>query len=247
VAICVEGIWARRRGVEHLFAWERLGALGNLMLLRTTSSRPVKGDPQAWQIGPWPTHRRGVFGVAILVPSGHPSVAAFKPTWPLRGLLHPWLYANAIPIRLDVGSYYDPPTSTLYELMALLTRFPEWRARLGEPARATALAEALSTRCVASRPPRTGVRRRTVEILGALGRGPLKSGLPGSGERPVSGDPSFRPARIVAEVEAALDRNPFVEALHITHDEVAGTLHRQYLDLEPWPFESLVSEVWPPP
>lgn len=82
-----------------------------------------------------------------------------------------------------------------------------------------------------------GVRRQTAEIGTAM----RMLGLEHPFDRPLPGDqlPSLDDA--VSRVMAFIASNPHAEGVKIDQQRVAQLIRRRYLQIQPWPFQSLTN------
>lgn len=124
-------------------------------------------------------------------------------------------------------------------LVAVLADRPQLRPRLGDQRLIARLAADLAEHAMDL--PRLstpyGVRRQTAEIGTAM----RMLGLEHPFDRPLPGDqlPSLDDA--VSRVMAFIASNPHAEGVKIDQQRVAQLIRRRYLQIQPWPFQSLTN------
>ncbi len=205
---------------------------------------PVRGgylrrEVDAWWLGPYGANRAGPFGVVVRA-SGSSAGAVELVSETTAGLwngVHNVDREVQVPCwaggRLVAGRDYFG-TCALVEFLA---GRPRARDRLTDRAAVTELLLALHTRPlrVPVSPPMPG--RTGVEILGAL----KGLGYVHVAGRPMPGDPLPAIGPLTTAVMDQIERNPWCRDLEVSEETVARIVRRRYLDVEPWPFEALLS------
>ncbi|MBU4216119.1 MAG: hypothetical protein KJ792_15895 [Actinobacteria bacterium] len=210
---------------------------------RVGGDQSVAAGPDVWYLRPWTATRGGdPIGVAVEGHGGYErGVAALRArtrtafnrftSRSVDGAVAPLYPAPTISAAVDADRVV---VSVLCRTLALR---PTWRAALGDPAAVTALLRDVDTKDRRPRPEVTGLRRRTVETLITMRLLGYVHRLAG---RPLPDVPLPPDDEVVAAVLNRLIANP--TALRPDPDTVAALVHRYYLDVPPWPFDSLMPE-----
>ena len=140
-----------------------------------------------------------------------------------------WADATGLLLRSLRGL---PDLTTISVLAQVLNAEPALRDRVAaEPSR---LASGLS-RPMGWPVQHDGGRRETVETITAL----RTLGYRHTYGRPMPGDHLAPVDEVVDAVLGAIARNPYSEGFHPSRTGVETIVRRDYLDIEPWPFEAL--------
>lgn len=128
---------------------------------------------------------------------------------------------------------------TIWNLCLLLAQRPELQLRLGEPIRVEKLLSDLTQHRLPVVSPHLGVRTESVEIRNAMRGANIVHPL---GGRPVPGDVLIDRDEAVARIVDRIST--------ISHSEAGGSSKHvkeicdaEYFDVEPWPFEAIVSDI----
>jgi hypothetical protein len=135
----------------------------------------------------------------------------------------------------------DAERDTLRALCQALATRPAMRSRLADPDRARLLVAAMAQGPIRARREPMGVRRSTMEVLGALRSLGYRHEI---GGRPLSGEPLADADVIVDRVLDHVGRNPYAPHVSLDRDRAVRMVRQHYLDIQPWPFAALAT---PPP
>lgn len=136
----------------------------------------------------------------------------------------------------------DADLSALAMLCATLAHKPDWRPQLADPDCTRQLLQDMAATDHRMLIPKTGATRRSMETLIALQLLGFEHRL---GGRPLPDDPPLKDEAVVDAVLQRLRANHY--ALPPDEAQVSALVHRQYLDVEPWPFAALMPTQPGPP
>ncbi len=222
-----------------MLGWDDYGQVDDVM-----DNKPVR---DGWVITFWAAGRAGAFGVAIRT-SGHhaettrPIATATSTAWRRfnRWSSGPSLVGRSLPVLpgTTVFTRYERELSTLSVLCAIVHDDVSLRERLGDATRVTRLAAEFNAGLSTVNAAGTGTGRDSTDIHVAM----RQAGFVHRYTRPLTakGLPSLD--RVMDEVEARLRANPYRTGRAVDRDEVERIARRDYLDLKPWPFTSLVDD-----
>ncbi|WP_263731907.1 hypothetical protein [Cellulomonas sp. SG140] len=140
-----------------------------------------------------------------------------------------------------INARVEADLRALAVLCVTLARKSDWRAQLGDRARVVQLLRDMDAADHGLVLEKTGARRRTMETLIALRMAGYEHPV---GGRPLPDDPPLDDEAVVAAVLHRLQANRY--ALPPDEAQVSAVVHREYLDVEPWPFAALMPTGDPP-
>ena len=222
-----------------VLGWDDYGHVDHAM-----DNKPVR---DGWVVTFWASGRAGPFGVAIRTSGRHaeatqPIATATSTAWRRfnRWSSGPSLVGRSLPVLPGTTAFtrYERELSTLSALCAIVLDDMSLRERLSDETRMTRLAAEFNAGLSTVNVARTGAGRDSTDIHVAM----RQAGFVHRYSRPLtaSGLPSLD--RVMDEVEARLRSNPYRTDRVVDRDLVERIVRRDYLDLKPWPFTSLVDD-----
>lgn len=195
---------------------------------------------RGWWVAPFTEGRGGPIGIGIRI-QGETEIetsAVRAATKTGRNLLRRFLQdGRVIPLRSAgvISPRIDVERDTLMALCAALATRPSMRAHLADRERLERLIADLSSRPLQVRRQRAGVRRSTIEVLGALQSLGYRHDI---GGRPLPGDlPQLD--HVTDGVMRQLNHNPYTRHLSLDRTTVSAVVRRHFLEVEPWPLAAL--------
>ena len=226
LVVAPDGVRVRDGALETHLPWETYAASGD----------------DAWLLTQWTWGHSGPIGVAVEGAGAYatPTRQLRKRRRTLASLIDrigdrsnvaPLYAAHTINTRVDADR------DALAVLCQTLARRPAWRPQLGDSANVTQLLRDLAARDHGAVQPRTGIRRQAMESFIVMQQVGYQHPLAG---RPLPDEPRPDDEEVVQAVLHHLVANR--HALPADEYYVRAFVHRHYLDIGPWPFESLLHE-----
>lgn len=196
-----------------------------------------------WVITDWGSR----FGVAVWVSGAYvgttrPIDVATSTAWRryIRWSSGPSLVGRSLPVLPGTTAFtaYESERATLGALCLIVHDDVSLRQRLGDATRMTSLAQELTAGVQKFSNGATGAGWDSTDIHVAM----RQAGFVHRHIRPLTahGLPSLD--QVMAEVEARLRSNPYRRDRAVDRNQVERIVRRDFLDVKPWPFASLVDD-----
>ncbi len=204
---------------------------------------PLRAD--GWAMICWPRSRTsGGIGLRISGRMAQQSQAIVTATMTLVRRSDVTEYPPSIgallPIVLPTAAWHSfrKELATLAALCDVLAALPEFRVRLADRSRMRTLARRLDSGALLPAPyPWGGISRDAADVQGAM----VLAGLRHRFGRPLPTDRLPSVADIADDIEARLRRNPYRPDKSVDRGVIERIVRADYLDINPWPFEALLS------